>query len=78
MLSTIWLLRIPLLGEFGMPSEQAAHGASGAPEDQTVERVLALLAEALEIADALKLSPEIGAKLQEVIIAIEERQGLSR
>ena len=55
-----------------MPSEQAAPGASGAPENQTVERMLALLADALQTADALKLPPEIGAKLQEVITAIEE------
>ena len=66
------LLRMPLLGEFGMPSEQAVQGARGAPEDQNVERVLALLTDALEIVDGLKLSPEIGAKLQEVITAIEE------
>ena len=55
-----------------MPSEQAAPDASGVPENQTVERVLALLADALQTADELKLPPEIGAKLQEVIIAIEE------
>ena len=72
MLSTALLLPMPLLGEFGMSSEQAVQGGSGAPEDQNVERVLALLADALETADALKLSPEIGAKLQEVITAIEE------
>lgn len=63
---------MPLLGEFGMPSEQAVQGASCAPEDKNVERVLALLADALETADASRLSPEIGAKLQEVITAIEE------
>ncbi len=63
---------MPLLGEFGMPSEQAVQGASVAPKDQNVERVLALLTDALETADALKWSPEIGAKLQEVITAIEE------
>ena len=66
------MMRMPLLGEFGMPSEQAAQGASGAPEDQTVERLMTLLADALAIADALKLSPEIAAKLQEVIVVIEE------
>ena len=55
---------MPLLGEFGMPSEQAVQGASCAPEDKNVERVLALLADALETADASKLSPEIGAKPQ--------------
>ena len=54
-----------------MPSKQAVQGASGAPEDQNVERVLALLADALNTVDELKLAPEIGAKLQEVITAIE-------
>jgi len=39
--------------------------------DQSVERALALLAEALEIVDALNVSPEIGARLQEVITALE-------
>ena len=72
MISTVLLMRMSLLGEFGMPSEQAVQGARGVPEEQTVERLMALLADALEIADALKLCPEIAAKLQEVIIVIEE------
>ena len=66
-------IRMPLLGEYGMPSEQAAQGGSGAPEDQRLERVLGLLADALVIVDALKLSPEIGARLEEVINAIENK-----
>ena len=56
-----------------MPSDQAAEGGSRAPRGQTTERVLTLLTDALEIIDALKLSPEIGARLEEVILAIEDR-----
>ena len=55
-----------------MPSEQAAQDASGVPDNQAVERVLAILADALQTVDDLKLPPQIGAKLQEVIVAIEE------
>lgn len=40
-----------------------------------MERALALLAEALEIVDALNLSPEIGARVQEAISALEECSG---
>ena len=61
-----------MLGEFGMPSKLAVRDAGGAPGDQTVERVQALFAEALEIVDALKISPEVGARLQEAISALEE------
>ena len=53
-----------------MPSESAAEDASGSTTD--VERILALLNEALEAVDDLDLSPEIGARLQEVISSIEE------
>ena len=55
-----------------MPSESAVQDESGAPRDQSVERALALLAEALEIVDGLNMSPEIGARLQEAISALEE------
>ena len=54
-----------------MPSKSAAQVASTSPQDRSLERVLALLTEALEIVDVLKLSPEIGAKLQETISALE-------
>jgi len=58
-----------------MPSESAGQDSSGAAGDQSVERALALLAEALEIVDALNLSPEIGARVQEAISALEECSG---
>lgn len=61
-----------------MPLESAVRDAGGTPGDQTVERVQALLAEALEIVDALKMSPEIGARLQEAISALEESSGEHR
>ena len=61
-----------------MPSEQAAQDASGVPDNQTVERVLALLAEALETADALKLPPEIGAKLRELHDWLAQLHALGR
>ena len=54
-----------------MPSEPAVRDASDAPGGRSVEQVLALLTDALEIVDVLKLSPEIGAKLQEAIHALE-------
>lgn len=65
-------------GEFGMPSESAVNDASGAPGVQSVERALALLAEALEIVDALNMSPEIGARLQEAVSALEESSAENR
>jgi hypothetical protein len=55
-----------------MPSESVARNESGAPTDRSVERALALLAEALEIVDALNLSPNVGARLQEAISALED------
>lgn len=55
-----------------MPSESAVPDASGVSGNQSVERVLALLAEALEIVDALNMFPEIGARLQEVISALDK------
>ena len=54
-----------------MSAGSAANDASGPLGDQSVERALALLAEALEIVDALDLSPDIGAKLQEAISSLE-------
>ena len=59
-------------GEFGMQADSAVQGANDTPGNQGVEQVLGHLAEAIGIVDALKLSPEIGAKLQEAISAIEE------
>lgn len=62
--------RRPMLGGFGMSASSAAHDASSMG-DQSVERALALLAVALEIVDALSLSPHIGAKIQEAISSLE-------
>lgn len=55
-----------------MPSESVAPDESGATENRKIDRVRALLTEALEIVDDLNLSPEIGAKLQEAISALHE------
>ena len=46
--------------------------------DEGIDRVLALCAEALEISDGLNVSPEIGARLQEVICALEAASLASR
>jgi len=54
-----------------MSEGSAAHDESGPLGDQSVERALALLSEALEIVDALNLSPDIGAKLQEAFSSLE-------
>lgn len=54
-----------------MTAGSAAHDASP-PADRSVEQALAHLVEALEIVDALNLSPEIGARVQEAISALEE------
>lgn len=53
-----------------MTAGTAAHDANPLG-DQSVERALAHLTEALQIIDALSLSPDIGAKLQEAISALE-------
>ena len=55
-----------------MQADSAIQGANDTSGNQSVEQALAHLAEALGIIDALGLSPEIGAKLQEAISAIEE------
>ena len=58
-----------------MPSESVAHDDSGALRKQSIERIRGLLTEALEIVDALDLSPEIGARIQEAISALEAGSG---
>jgi hypothetical protein len=57
-----------------MPSESAAPDESAA-ESQNIEQVRALLTEALEIVDNLNLSPEIGARIEEAISALESSSG---
>jgi hypothetical protein len=53
-----------------MPTFSAANRATMG--ECSVERAKALCTEALEICDALDLSPEIGARLQHVICSLEE------
>ncbi|HMI41044.1 MAG TPA: hypothetical protein VK485_07430 [Sphingomicrobium sp.] len=44
----------------------------GAASGYSIERAIALCTEALAICDALKLSQEIGARLQHVICSLED------
>ena len=55
-----------------MSANSAVRGTNGNPDGQSIDRARALCAEALEICDALDLSPEIGARLEEVISALDE------
>jgi hypothetical protein len=55
-----------------MPATQDINGKSGNPSR---EQLLAYLSDALKLVDELNLSPEIGARLQEVIGAIEQSRG---
>jgi hypothetical protein len=48
---------------------RASRGKDSKPD---IERARALCAEALEICDALNLPPEIGARIQETISALEQ------
>ncbi len=64
--------RVVLLGDSTMPAaSEEADRSSGEP---TADRALALLAEALQIIDALGSCPDIGARLHEIIEALEERR----
>lgn len=54
-----------------MSADSAVHD-SNSTEKPSVDHAIAFCAKALEICDALDLSPEIGARLQEVIHALEE------
>jgi hypothetical protein len=53
-----------------MPLKSAAPDES-ASESQNIQQVRALLTKALELVDNLNLSPEIGARIQEAICALE-------
>lgn len=55
-----------------MSADSAVHDSNGTGSTKSIEQVRALCLEALEICDALNLAPEIGAKLQEVLTALEE------
>ena len=45
-----------------------------ATAEETIERALGLLQETLELVDSIDASPEIGARIQEVIDSLEELQ----
>ena len=51
-----------------------ASEAGGPPAVDSVTRILALLSEALRIVDEEQLPKEIGARLNEVIVAVRETQ----
>lgn len=55
-----------------MSADSAARDSARVRNKQTIDRARTLCAEALEICDALELSPQIGARLQEVISDLEE------
>lgn len=63
---------VVLLGGTGMTA--AAQEPDGSTGGVSVERALALLEEALQILDALGDCPEVGARLQHIIEALEERR----
>ena len=65
-----------LLGEFGMSAALSADAEGrDVTAEESISRALALLQETLEIVDSIDASPEIGARIQEVIDSIEEMQG---
>ncbi len=55
-----------------MSADPAVRDTNSTGDENSVDRARALCAEALKICDALQLSPEIGARLEEVINALEE------
>jgi hypothetical protein len=67
-----------VLGDFEMSAALSA-GAEGelVSPGENIRRALALLQEALELVDSIGTVPEIGARLQEVIDALDEHQGPS-
>ena len=57
-----------------MSAGSTVRDANESDSKPSIERARVLCAEALEICDALNLSPEIGARLQEVINALDESE----
>ena len=58
-----------------MSPSTSVSGSDESPNEPSLRRARALLLEALEIVDALRLSPEIGARLQHVIDSLDEEGG---
>ena len=59
-----------------MSADPAVRGTNGTEDEPSADRARALCAEALHICDELGVSPEIGARLQEVITALEKSSNL--
>ena len=74
-LGSTYAIEALLLGGIEMSAGSAVQETDGTSASPSLERALALLTEALEIVDALELSPEIGARLQEVITSLEGEAG---
>ena len=55
-----------------MSADPAVRDTNSSEDEHSVDRARALCAEALQICDALQLSPEIGARLEEVVTALEK------
>ena len=60
-----------------MPVDSAVCNSAGPGSEKSVDRARLLCREALDICDELGLSPEIGARLQEVITALEKTSKLA-
>ena len=56
-----------------MSADPSVRDSNGTDDENTIDRAHALCAEALKICDALELSPDIGARLEEVITALGKR-----
>jgi hypothetical protein len=64
-----------LLGDFEMSAALSADaGGEQASPRENIGRALALLQEALDLVDAIGVPSEIGARLQEVIDALDEHR----
>lgn len=59
-------------GDHRLPSITLATDAPGIPNGPSIEKALSFLSQALSVLDSLDISPEIGARLQEVITALED------
>ena len=55
-----------------MPVDSVIRNSAGPGSENSIDRARLLCREALDICDELGLSPEIGARLQEAIAALEK------